>query len=65
MSLAVCDRLIGMAAGKVVFDGRPASLTDGVARDLYGIASDQTGAADPELPDGMELPIPSLGHAVA
>src|SRR5215469_5532105 len=60
-----CDRLIGMAAGKVVFDGRPASLTDGAARDLYGIASDQTGIAVPVLPDGMGLPIPGLGHAVA
>src|SRR5215831_21158114 len=60
-----CDRLIGMAAGKVVFDGRPASLTDGAARDLYGIASDQTGIADPALTDGMGLPIPGLGHAVA
>jgi phosphonate transport system ATP-binding protein len=38
-----CDRLIGMAAGKVVFDGTPVSLTDAAARDLYGIASDQTG----------------------
>jgi phosphonate transport system ATP-binding protein len=27
-----CDRLIGMAAGKVVFDGKPASLTDAAAR---------------------------------
>jgi phosphonate transport system ATP-binding protein len=60
-----CDRLIGMAAGKVVFDGAPASLTDAAARDLYGIASDSSGNADPALPDGMGLPIPSLGHAVA
>jgi len=60
-----CDRLIGMAAGKVVFDGTPASLTDAAARDLYGIASDQGGNADPALSDGMGIPIPSLGHAVA
>ena len=60
-----CDRLIGMAAGKVVFDGTPASLTDAAARDLYGIASDSSGNADPALSDGMGLPIRSLGHAVA
>jgi phosphonate transport system ATP-binding protein len=60
-----CDRLIGMAAGKVVFDETPASLTDAAARDLYGIASDSSGNADPALSDGMGLPIPSLGHAVA
>ena len=32
-----CDRLVGMAAGRVVFDGVPAALTDAVARDLYGL----------------------------
>lgn len=32
-----CDRLIGMSAGRVVFDGAPAALTDDVARDLYGL----------------------------
>ncbi|MGE0420473.1 MAG: phosphonate ABC transporter ATP-binding protein [Acetobacteraceae bacterium] len=32
-----CDRLIGMAAGRVVFDGAPAELTDAVARELYGL----------------------------
>lgn len=34
-----CDRLIGMAQGRVVFDGAPEALTDEVARDLYGIES--------------------------
>jgi phosphonate transport system ATP-binding protein len=32
-----CDRLVGMAAGRVVFDDVPAALTDAVARDLYGL----------------------------
>src|SRR5208282_2069586 len=32
-----CDRLIGMAAGRVVFDGPPGELTDAAARELYGI----------------------------
>ena len=31
-----CDRVIGMRAGRVVFDGTPAQLTTGVARDIYG-----------------------------
>jgi phosphonate transport system ATP-binding protein len=34
-----CDRLVGLAAGRVVFDGVPAELTDHVARDLYGLES--------------------------
>jgi phosphonate transport system ATP-binding protein len=31
-----CDRVIGMRAGRVVFDGRPEQLTTGAARDIYG-----------------------------
>ncbi|HTR84839.1 MAG TPA: phosphonate ABC transporter ATP-binding protein [Reyranella sp.] len=34
-----CDRLVGLAAGRLVFDGVPAELTDSVARDLYGLES--------------------------
>ncbi|ODT64807.1 MAG: phosphonate ABC transporter ATP-binding protein [Pelagibacterium sp. SCN 63-23] len=33
---AYCERIIGMAEGKVVFDGTPAELTTDVARTLYG-----------------------------
>ena len=32
-----CDRLVGMAGGRVVFDDAPAALTDDVARELYGL----------------------------
>jgi phosphonate transport system ATP-binding protein len=46
------DRLIGMAQGRVVFDGRPAELTDGMARDLYGLEAnevmDTAGTAMPK-----------------
>jgi len=31
-----CERIIGMAAGRVVFDGTPDELTTEVARELYG-----------------------------
>lgn len=31
-----CDRVIGMRAGRVVFDGRAAELTTSAARDIYG-----------------------------
>jgi phosphonate transport system ATP-binding protein len=53
-----CDRLVGLAAGRVVFDGAPAELTDRLARDLYGLESDDIvgktapsdfGAAQPGL----------------
>ncbi|MCB5173974.1 phosphonate ABC transporter ATP-binding protein [Microvirga lenta] len=34
-----CDRLVGMAEGRVVFDGGPSDLTDDVSRQLYGLES--------------------------
>lgn len=33
---AYCERIIGMAAGRVVFDGTPDELTTDVARTIYG-----------------------------
>ena len=42
-----CDRLVGMAAGKVVFDGVPAALTDDVARDLYGLEAQDVVDTEP------------------
>ena len=35
-----CERLVGMAAGRIVFDGPPSALTDAVARTLYGMEAD-------------------------
>lgn len=36
-----CGRLIGMAQGRIVFDNSPESLTEQVARELYGIEADE------------------------
>jgi phosphonate transport system ATP-binding protein len=33
---AYCGRIIGMAAGRIVFDGAPESLNDRVLHDIYG-----------------------------
>ncbi|MDP1748351.1 MAG: phosphonate ABC transporter ATP-binding protein [Reyranella sp.] len=41
-----CDRLVGLANGRVVFDGVPSQLTDRVARDLYGLESDDVVGPD-------------------
>ena len=35
---AYCGRVIGMAAGRIVFDGPPEALTAPVLRDIYGAA---------------------------
>ncbi len=36
-----CDRLVGMAAGRVVFDGAPEALTEAAAREIYGLEADE------------------------
>jgi phosphonate transport system ATP-binding protein len=45
------DRLIGMAQGRVVFDGLPRELTDDAARALYGLeANDVMDTAGTAMP---------------
>ena len=41
-----CDRLIGMAQGRVVFDDVPAALTPDVARELYGLEANEVMEAE-------------------
>ena len=49
-----CDRLVGMAQGKIVFDGVPQALTDDVARELYGL-----DAGEVMDTAGTSLPLPA------
>jgi len=52
-----CDRLIGMAQGRIVFDGAPEALTNDTARELYGLEAgevmDTAGTAMPEMPESL------------
>ena len=55
-----CDRLIGMATGRVVFDDVPAALTAQIARELYDLEADEVmGAAHP----APAATVPALGEA--
>src|SRR6185369_1104969 len=64
LARSYCDRLIGMAAGRVVFDGAPETLTDRIARELYDLeADDVMGAAPAQAPGGASMP--ELGTAAA
>jgi phosphonate transport system ATP-binding protein len=48
------DRLIGMAQGRVVFDGLPSALTDATARELYGLeANEIMDTAGTAMPDAL------------
>jgi phosphonate transport system ATP-binding protein len=53
-----CDRLVGMANGRVAFDGAPSELTDAAARDLYGIeAADAFDAPPASAPEPGAQPV--------
>jgi len=41
LARAYCDRLVGMAAGRLVFDGAAATLSDALARDIYGLEANE------------------------
>ena len=60
LARAYCDRLVGLVAGRVVFDGRGFDLTEDVARRLYGLEAgevlDDDAPAQTRLPP---LPIPA------
>ena len=52
-----CDRIIGMRAGRIVFDGTPEQLTAGVARDIYGAdASFNEGATSTAIDQPIAVP---------
>jgi phosphonate transport system ATP-binding protein len=59
-----CGRLIGMAGGRVVFDGTPEQLTELEARRLYGLESDtrtsSLARANGVLVDGPILGVPAV-----
>ncbi len=45
-----CDRLVGMANGRVVFDDAPAALTEQAARDLYDLEAGDAAPRHPARP---------------
>ena len=68
LARSYCDRLIGMSAGRVVFDGAPAALTDHIARELYDLEANEVmgeaaGRAPAGVPDGSTVPALSTAAA--
>jgi phosphonate transport system ATP-binding protein len=64
LARSYCDRLIGMASGRIVFDGAPAGLTEHIARELYDLeANEVMGAAAGQ--DSGASRVPALDTAAA
>ena len=55
-----CDRLIGLSNGKLVFDGVPASLTDDIARELYGLEAGDVLEAKESVCDPGFTPVAAV-----
>ncbi|TQF80116.1 phosphonate ABC transporter ATP-binding protein [Elioraea sp. Yellowstone] len=49
-----CDRIVGMRAGRVVFDGIPAQLTAPIVRDIYGMGEEDLDRAETVTGTGLE-----------
>jgi phosphonate transport system ATP-binding protein len=62
LARSYCGRLIGMAAGRVVFDGTPEQLTESEARRLYGIDSERKNNLAAK-PNGVPVEDTILGVA--
>jgi phosphonate transport system ATP-binding protein len=64
LARSYCDRLIGMAAGRVVFDGAPSALTEHIARELYDLEAHEVMGGASAAAHGHQA-IPALGKAAA
>ena len=45
-----CERLVGLAAGRLVFDGPPEALTEAASQALYGLEAAEAGSAPAAAP---------------
>ncbi len=59
-----CDRLVGMSAGRVVFDGAPEALSQDLVKSLYGIEADEMLLSNPasDLKQANVLPFARVVH---
>ena len=64
LARAYCDRLVGLAAGRVVFEGRALDLTEDTAKDLYGLEAGEVMDRAPPAPVPAYRPVP-LGTRTA
>jgi phosphonate transport system ATP-binding protein len=49
-----CDCIVGMRAGRVVFDGTPAQLTPAIVRDISGMTEEELDQAETVTSSAIE-----------
>jgi phosphonate transport system ATP-binding protein len=57
-----CDRLVGMSAGRVVFDGAPDALTEELVHTLYGMEATEVQADLASAGHGAGVVLPFTRH---
>jgi phosphonate transport system ATP-binding protein len=68
LARAYCHRLVGMAAGRVVFDGPALDLTEDMARELYGLEAGEvidTRTPEVETPQPYMIPAAKIAASAA
>ncbi|ACM29265.1 phosphonate ABC transporter ATP-binding protein [Rhizobium rhizogenes] len=51
-----CERIVGMAAGRVVFDGKPSDLTAAAVKEIYGTDKDGAGVDETMTSTAINIP---------
>jgi len=51
-----CERIVGMAAGRVVFDGKPSELTAEAVKEIYGTDKDGAGIDETMTSTSINFP---------
>ncbi|MBB4228853.1 phosphonate ABC transporter ATP-binding protein [Rhizobium mongolense] len=60
-----CERIVGMAAGRVVFDGKPSELTAAAVKEIYGTDKDGAGIDETMTSTSINMPAPATAQASA
>jgi phosphonate transport system ATP-binding protein len=60
-----CERIVGMAAGRVVFDGKPSELTAAAVKEIYGTDKDGAGIDETMTSTAIKIPAPAAVQASA
>ena len=60
-----CERIVGMAGGRVVFDGKPADLDASAVKEIYGTDKDGAGIDETMTSTSINIPAAAAAHQSA
>jgi len=60
-----CERIVGMAGGRVVFDGKPADLDASAVKKIYGTDKDGAGIDETMTSTSINIPAAAAAHQSA